>query len=1718
MNSTVPKKGFIFCLILSLILLFSNNLSAQMRQLYVDNVANNQIYKLSFYSPSQGFVAFRDWVGYTTDSGRSFTKKYITLGNVNYNGYSVNLTFGFGIAGVKAFDQNNIIVYGDYGFVPSILYSNNGGSSYTLVFHSQYNPLQLSGGILDMAFPQNNNIGFATDADRILKSTNQGLSWSVIRTEPGSNYAYLEAVDNNNVFAVSPGYSNNKLIKTSNGGTNWQTVTLPAISNGKINNAHFLTANTGWLNMYDDNNNRYLYKTTDGGNSWTLQNNLEATPFICSKMRFVDANTGFALSGQNTVYKTFNSGVVWEPLPRDNNYTYLGYTHNDLQCLNATQLWAGGGHGFLEINTNAGGQPIPKAYFRIDTTGLSVTNTVNLLNYSRTGYTYKWFLNNTQISTAYNASYTHNVSQLHDTIKLVVSNGTTTDTLIKYQDFFLPVVITSFSPTIGATGTAVTITGINLDGATSVKFGGVWASNFTVVSNTQVNAIVGAGATGNVTVTNWQGTGSLGTFTYYAPPTINLTTTISDNILCKAESITVAIQNTEANVKYELIDSLNNSYGSVNSNGGNVAFYTSLILRSGNYKIKATRLNVSSSSVFTDKILILVEHTKSVFRANRVNVIPAEKINFTNHSVEAQNFTWTFNQDANIGNTNAPNPQNIFYGTPGQKTLSLISISLNGCRDTLLSDAALVYSKPFPDQTCYVQNVSDSDFSYYPESPASANKVLLADDNGYYVSGFGNNPQLKSIVGVSKTIASASSGYFAKYTTDGALSWYMSVPKYGKFNDAQKDNAGNIYIVGQSLAANYLTFPNGDSIKISARPADTISYINTLNGFIVKLDSNGNYLWHTIISGTSAGAVWVPGGYQGSTPERIKIVNDQIAVSGSFLQTLEYWKNGTKQDLVNSGAVASSLNNFILRINPDGTLAWHMYFEHSAVNLKRDVSGIGIDNSNNYYITGFYENQVKIHDVGNVNNITYTGITGDARSFLLKFDSNGKLLWKVNFINTFAFGDMSLRNIATSGDGESYITGSSSILNSSQYFQITNSNGSFSNVSLSSYFLLKFDANGMYKWGAGSKYSYYGSGNSVLLKGANIYTTGMVSDNGQPASQFKMTSSDNSELNLQFYSNEFFIAKYDTSGILRRVTKSGNNGGWLGPLIPNNLIVDQANNFIVSGSGETWGQNNNSFPCFGNTLTTWGSDAFFTKLNPSYCYNFLPPVANAGPDKISCSGDTVTIGTAAINGNSYSWVSSPAGFTSTLANPVVSPVTTTTYYLSVISSEGLIARDTVVITTAPSPTANAGADQNICAGTSVTLGTPAVPGITYSWTSNPAGFTSAVADPVVTPSVTTQYFLTVANAGGCAKKDTVIINVGSSLAPAVTITASTINACAGTNVTFTATAVNGGSTPAYQWKVNGSNAGTNSNTFNTNNLVNGSIVTVVLTTSLSCASQTTATSNSITINVSSITPSVSISASSNNICPGTNVIFTAISTNGGTTPVYQWKKNGINTGTNSNSYSSNTLLNGDIISVSLTSNAPCATPAVVSSNNINMTVNALSPATISINGVTTVTQGTSTLISSVAGNAGSSPAYQWQDSTNTHTWQNINGATSSSINYSPALTGNKLRCILTANNPCITNNTATSNALTFTVTQGFAGPTFYPNPVSNYLVVDGLSSRNSWETVHILTMSGAKLITIPDLTGLTRVVVNVESLPPGIYMCVLNSRFGYAEYYKFVKL
>lgn len=102
-----------------------------------------------------------------------------------------------------------------------------------------------------------------------------------------------------------------------------------------------------------------------------------------------------------------------------------------------------------------------------------------------------------------------------------------------------------------------------------------------------------------------------------------------------------------------------------------------------------------------------------------------------------------------------------------------------------------------------------------------------------------------------------------------------------------------------------------------------------------------------------------------------------------------------------------------------------------------------------------------------------------------------------------------------------------------------------------------------------------------------------------------------------------------------------------------------------------------------------------------------------------------------------------------------------------------------------------------------------------------------------------------------ATSNTIAVTVNAVVTPSVSIaiTSGTNPTTSGSSVTFTATPTNGGTTPSYQWKVNGANVGTNAASYTTTALVNGDVVSCVMTSSSPCASPSTATSNTIAMTV-----------------------------------------------------------------------------------------------------------------------------------------------------------------------------------------------------------------------------------------------------------------------------
>jgi hypothetical protein len=168
---------------------------------------------------------------------------------------------------------------------------------------------------------------------------------------------------------------------------------------------------------------------------------------------------------------------------------------------------------------------------------------------------------------------------------------------------------------------------------------------------------------------------------------------------------------------------------------------------------------------------------------------------------------------------------------------------------------------------------------------------------------------------------------------------------------------------------------------------------------------------------------------------------------------------------------------------------------------------------------------------------------------------------------------------------------------------------------------------------------------------------------------------------------------------------------------------------------------------------------------------------------------------------SYSWTSNPAGFTSSLQNPTVSPTVTTQYTVTVNDGSGN-ASDNTTVTVIPNNLAvfaNA-APSSILSGQTSQLSANASGGsglYNYSWTSIPGGFFSTLQNPVVSPTVSTQYIVQ-ANDGYQVSADTTLVTVTSGpLSATAYATPGTI--CLGQTSQLNVIPTGGSGTYSYSW-------------------------------------------------------------------------------------------------------------------------------------------------------------------------------------------------------------------------------------------------------------------------------------------------------------------------------
>jgi len=665
--------------------------------------------------------------------------------------------------------------------------------------------------------------------------------------------------------------------------------------------------------------------------------------------------------------------------------------------------------------------------------------------------------------------------------------------------------------------------------------------------------------------------------------------------------------------------------------------------------------------------------------------------------------------------------------------------------------------------------------TYYGSNYGGNPEAITIDKkNNIYIAG--NTSSISGIAtsGAYQTSNNGNEVFLAKFTSSGSRVWgtYFG----GEYTQAfaiTADANSNTYITGS-------TFDSTGIATIGAYQTSLGGGSSLGDAFIAKFDSSGSsLLWGTYF-----------GGYNdewglGITHD----INNNVYITGSTVSTSGIATSGAYQTSYGGGSYgwdsAGYGDAFVAKFDTSGSLFWGTYFGGDSSDAG---FGITADANNNIYITGwtFSDNNI-------VTSQAYqTSLAGNQDVFVAKFTSSGSLKW-----GTYYGGDNGNEGLGITADisNNIYVTGwtySDSGLATKGAYQTSIGGGNDA-------FIAKFDPLGALAWG-----TYYRGSNDDIGSGItadlsnNIYITGgtnstnSIATSGAYQTSFagngdafiaKFSPNYNNDAGLPFIQSPISNICTGLHDIYVQLKDYGNDTlksvkiKWKINSVPQTTYNWTGN--IKTDSSAIINIGSYNFAAGKDTIVAWTSapngvtDSVPGNDTAKIITNVFPfPKANTGSSRSICFGNTASIGDTILSGNTYFWDSKPAGFASTSSNPQINPAITTTYYLKVTNMAYCTDSDSVVITVNPLPIVNVGNNQTICSGDSATIGDTMINGNTYSWASNPLGFTSTLSNSSISPNATTTYTLKeTIRATGCTKSDSVIIMVNP-LPPTPTITQS----------------------------------------------------------------------------------------------------------------------------------------------------------------------------------------------------------------------------------------------------------------------------------------------------------------------------------------------------------
>ena len=411
----------------------------------------------------------------------------------------------------------------------------------------------------------------------------------------------------------------------------------------------------------------------------------------------------------------------------------------------------------------------------------------------------------------------------------------------------------------------------------------------------------------------------------------------------------------------------------------------------------------------------------------------------------------------------------------------------------------------------------------------AANSVFIDQSGNIYVTGsFNQNVDFDPGPGISNLQAAPhslipgtgppppptnytfSDIYILKLNASGNFVWVKQIGGSGIDYGTKilVDSDGNVFTVGFFSDFTSRVFNSG---SVDFDPGPGVFNLSPLGGFILKLNSSGDFVWATqfgkqnylfvLYNATTGWGVILE---KRASVTINSLVLDQagnIYTTGYFSLNNNDFDPGPGTFLLN-GFNAEDM--FIAKYNSSGDFQWVKQNAGAGINDDGAVIGsdIAVDASGNVYTTGYFAGKVDF-DPGSGETIFETMVTGgysewmkpnhDVDIFVSKLNASGNLVWVKQM---GGISDDRALSLALDGNNNIYTTGYFSAkadFDPGLYKFKLNANGNGSNDS-SDVFISKLDASGNFVWAGQLGGSGNDRGNAIAVDNAhNILTTGLFS-------------------------------------------------------------------------------------------------------------------------------------------------------------------------------------------------------------------------------------------------------------------------------------------------------------------------------------------------------------------------------------------------------------------------------------------------------------------------------------------------------------------------------------------------------------------------------------------------------------------------------------------------